>query len=368
MCPICKELCTEPVLLNNDLKKPCQHSFCKSCIKRALDTKSECPVCKKRTYPGQLIPATALERHIVNLVISCPYKEKGCEKKVALGPEGKNYFAHATTCPLRGEPCGDCKDIVGWEVEAKKMHETVCQEKIIKCPSCATELLRKQLAAHGTECDEWLVECTYKSLGLESCRLSMKRRDYRKHCVEQMFQHLEAADKTRDDTEKKLATTKRKLEASEAEVKDLNEQIKRVRSMLRTEEERRKDYSNQCRWHITEWHTKSHFHSPKLMAGGILWQIAINKLKSACGECDMRRCAGFDLAEVELTPTMPLMCDYSLQVLFVGKYGDTVPWTPRDDESFDDDETHRGTICTRVLEKLLSEDNSFDIVVHFDRD
>lgn len=369
-CPICKELLTEPVLLNNDRKSPCHHTFCRECINKALVNKSECPTCKKQTIFRQVLSAPAIQRRLTNLEVACCYAHKGCSWRRPLGLGAKDYVAHLDSCLHRGEACKDCGLIVGWGRECLIKHGSVCGGKMVTCPHCSSPLLRQQLGSHEVECDEYPVSCEFKTLALAlpGCQVLMKRRDYRRHCTEQMPQHLEVLDKERKKVETDWSSTKRKLETTEGKVKDLNRRLSIVRTRLADETKRRMDYSNQFRWRISDWKKKRKFSSPKLLASGILWEMSITKEKSDC-DCDHEGHNNLEWAIITVKPQVPLVVDNFMKVMFVGENGKTVSWDEEEDEDEEGEMGRKftGRICTSRLESSSSvEPDSIDVVLVVD--
>ncbi|XP_061573174.1 tripartite motif containing 35-28 [Cololabis saira] len=53
-CPVCQAIFQDAVLL------PCSHSFCRACLRRSLEAKRKCPVCRADTTEEQAIPNRAL--------------------------------------------------------------------------------------------------------------------------------------------------------------------------------------------------------------------------------------------------------------------------------------------------------------------
>ncbi|KAF9553812.1 hypothetical protein CPC08DRAFT_713433 [Agrocybe pediades] len=66
-CDICGELYDAPVTII------CGHCFCSACIRTALQTKQECPRCRKRTDEAHIRPNPALENVITSWKAARPY-------------------------------------------------------------------------------------------------------------------------------------------------------------------------------------------------------------------------------------------------------------------------------------------------------
>ncbi|KAI9190347.1 E3 ubiquitin-protein ligase traf7 [Blastocladiella emersonii ATCC 22665] len=72
-CPICYEVCTEPVITH-----VCHHSFCASCIAKSLEHEPYCPLCRRRLRAEDLHPNLALAGLISELPVFCKFKRFGC--------------------------------------------------------------------------------------------------------------------------------------------------------------------------------------------------------------------------------------------------------------------------------------------------
>ena len=75
ICPICQEIFVEPSITSS-----CFHSFCKACIKTALQTEdSSCPLCRKRLkWPDDVHLNLALSQLIAELLVFCQFRPEGC--------------------------------------------------------------------------------------------------------------------------------------------------------------------------------------------------------------------------------------------------------------------------------------------------
>lgn len=221
-CPICHELFKDPVQLNNHKDNPCQHIFCRGCITRhlkPLGTGKKCPMCRMPTKLKNAIPASLVRRALGGIKLCCAYKDKGCEWNCSMGPAAVDYLGHVKVCPLRGQPCEDCKEIVVWsfvDAEAKTRHEIVCLERLRDCSFCH-EFKGKlvDLDLHKmTSCPEYPLACEFKHYGLEPCQPLMPRKNYLLHCTKNMTQHVGICNKAHDEVKKLTGelTTKRKMQ------------------------------------------------------------------------------------------------------------------------------------------------------------
>ena len=65
ICTICQDIFREPKTLL------CGHVFCEGCIKQALLSRQQCPICNKETNSSQLINIPIIKSYIDELIISC---------------------------------------------------------------------------------------------------------------------------------------------------------------------------------------------------------------------------------------------------------------------------------------------------------
>lgn len=90
ICPICMEILQDPVFFGGN---PCQHVFCRECIRNALERKRECPMCRAAIGPQLTLPHHAIRSFIDGMCVRCEH---------ACGWTGR-YDArphHAQVCPI----------------------------------------------------------------------------------------------------------------------------------------------------------------------------------------------------------------------------------------------------------------------------
>lgn len=216
-CSICMELYNDPIQLNNHEASPCQHFFCRGCITKHLLVNDKCPTCRMPTLSKHIIPASFLSRDVGDIKLFCTYKAKGCEWSRSMGPDGRDYLAHVRQCPQRGKPCSDCKELVPWGADAKTKHNIICTERLRDCSYCHSFKGKQiDLKLHQmTACEEFPLDCEFKSYGLDGCEKRMLRKDYLRHCTTNMTQHANVCDKFHKmwvESNKELTSTKRKME------------------------------------------------------------------------------------------------------------------------------------------------------------
>jgi hypothetical protein len=74
ICPICQEIFLEP-----SITSACFHSFCKTCISKAISVEPSCPLCRKKLKEEDVHLNLALQGLIAELICYCPLKNEGCE-------------------------------------------------------------------------------------------------------------------------------------------------------------------------------------------------------------------------------------------------------------------------------------------------
>ena len=130
-CPICRSPLLEPVYTS------CLHTFCSSCIYKALERSPTCPVDRRSLQAEDVSPAPIMIANLVNeLVVLCPNSELGC----------------AFTCAR-------------YLVEAHLSHD--CEFVYVNCHECDGKVLRKDA---GRECLHQLEEC-------QNCYEQIKKMD-----------------------------------------------------------------------------------------------------------------------------------------------------------------------------------------------
>ncbi|KAF9123354.1 hypothetical protein BGW39_009023 [Mortierella sp. 14UC] len=77
LCPVCQDVCREPVITNG-----CNHSYCASCIYHSIEIEPFCPLCRSRIKIEDLHPNLALGGLISELLVYCSNKKYGCPQIV----------------------------------------------------------------------------------------------------------------------------------------------------------------------------------------------------------------------------------------------------------------------------------------------
>jgi hypothetical protein len=75
ICPICQEIFLDPTITSI-----CFHSFCKACIKKAIQFEPQCPLCRKKLKDEDVHLNLALQALIAELMVYCPFKKDGCNE------------------------------------------------------------------------------------------------------------------------------------------------------------------------------------------------------------------------------------------------------------------------------------------------
>lgn len=78
-CAVCADLYVDPVLA------PCSHSFCRTCITRAISVNQRCPLCRAEIpSPAMLHANLSLAALVGELRVACKYRRYGCASEVTL--------------------------------------------------------------------------------------------------------------------------------------------------------------------------------------------------------------------------------------------------------------------------------------------
>mmetsp|Transcript_59932 Transcript_59932/g.111067 ORF Transcript_59932/g.111067 Transcript_59932/m.111067 type:complete len:259 (-) Transcript_59932:170-946(-) len=68
-CAICTDVFDDPVFCAS---QPCQHTFCRSCIEKALTRRRRCPLCSCHIEPHWLRPHLAVRNFLDDMQVQCP--------------------------------------------------------------------------------------------------------------------------------------------------------------------------------------------------------------------------------------------------------------------------------------------------------
>lgn len=114
-CPVCLFPFKEPHLLDC-----CGAKYCASCIQKVKDKDQPCPLCKQ---PFSTMVDKSIQRAVLNLLVKCSMKEKGCDW------------------------VGELRHLDG--------HEKSCEWALVDC-ECGKSMPRRQLAEHKRkECAQY---------------------------------------------------------------------------------------------------------------------------------------------------------------------------------------------------------------------
>ena len=213
--------------------KQCNHVFCDKCIKSAMKSSArKCPICKQRI---DKISDMTMRRLISDLKVKCSNADRGCPWKGVLGKKFNDVVNHEKSCPLRGQECKDCKEMILWADSATHA-DKVCKKKAIVCEGgCAVMVSRENMKKHlATECRLRKERCKYvdemchyllvledassssssdadaklvaaASDNCKKCSTKMSMTDLETHYTEMMSQHLESMKKLHDDAKLNLS-------------------------------------------------------------------------------------------------------------------------------------------------------------------
>ncbi|KAI8325879.1 hypothetical protein GQ54DRAFT_179186 [Martensiomyces pterosporus] len=187
-CPICCDVFIDPCVL-----RPCDHVFCRRCIKRALGLHSSCPLCRTTaTLRDIASPLRDLCQALDGLECRCvesrcswsgprrsliPHLRRDCAFwLVACGThplyEGcpevaprHDLPAHRQNCPYRLVPCKlGCRG----KFFSQPLMEAHCCDgcplRKVECPHCGAVLLAHQAKAHKGTCHLEPIACPNRSL------------------------------------------------------------------------------------------------------------------------------------------------------------------------------------------------------------
>ena len=198
ICPICKNVLNEPVLLS------CGDVYCKQCYEKN-NFKCKNSKCENSSIAIQNVPffmnlikekkvrcknkecneKIQLTDFIKHIEI-CPKELIQCKFNCGMKVQREKINEHENHCEYRNIKCDYCKDtFIFKEIE---MHYSLCKMKPIICALCKVEILRKDMMRHiDKECTESIRNCYYSQLG---CENKMKLAEASEHYSNKKDEHV----------------------------------------------------------------------------------------------------------------------------------------------------------------------------------
>ena len=205
-CYLCKKILKEPMLT-----ECCGNHLCRACAEPSIASKKllQCPSCEQ--YSVMCILDKAKWRHVLELKISCPLQERGCEwtgeiqrsdEHLMLGCEymdfecsngcGESLERHEIAehlkkfCPKRKVSCEYCKEVGTLELMVGD-HLLKCPSYSVICPyGCGDRFKQVLSEQHSKECSHMAVSCPYRFAG---CDVTFARRMMQQHLEEDIHRH-----------------------------------------------------------------------------------------------------------------------------------------------------------------------------------
>ena len=147
-CPVCLDVLKDAVQCDN------QHAFCATC------TGQSCPLCRCST--ARAVPFRLLRELIGDFEGHCQH----CQKTFTLN----KIDTHQNNCDQKLYTCR-CQEQI--RLGLRCLHDTVCQDIMVKCPNegCEEYFKRRDMSSHREHCQHEVVKCTHVS-----CMKKMKRK------------------------------------------------------------------------------------------------------------------------------------------------------------------------------------------------
>ena len=188
LCRFCAKVLEDPVV------SACGHTFCNSCLQKALSKKYRaCPECAKDLSTDQISPAcNDLVEKLGKLSLYCKNQTSGCKAVTNLEDMddhlGKECGYRLVKCEHKG--CGSGVPYLDLET-----HMDTCEYRMVECKVCKVCLPRKDMPAHQAvkRCFEQLNK---RRMVTSARRISQELREHRidlvhqRHLTEQSERHL----------------------------------------------------------------------------------------------------------------------------------------------------------------------------------
>lgn len=239
LCPICAIPLVEPVTT------PCDHTFCRGCLKRSCKESSTCPVDRETISLSRCPPTSRLiKNQLDSLMVECPNAERGC----SLVLKREVVVSHVEhRCPFALVPCPDesCeKKVVRKDSEKACQHreeacrycgepleladmekhlEEACAVNTTSCEACGEEIAYSKMKSHEDDCQEAETACEFAEFG---CQVVAKRKDLQPHRQECQFQILSVVGRQVANQREHIAALEQDRKVQAQKITDLERIIK----------------------------------------------------------------------------------------------------------------------------------------------
>lgn len=239
LCPICHTPFFKPMTT-----KTCGHTFCASCLDRALETQHVCPIDRRPLDISRDIAHTRTRiilDQLDRLKVKCPnagcdhvcardsldvHVERYCEFTLVRCPDPQcdetiyrkdarpenGCLHHVTLCPY-------CEMALTFN-DLERHYDEECTGQEAECPHCDAIVVRHRLAKHvATDCQEVETHCKFRAAG---CKQFARRKDIEEHqkdgCVYEAIAKLMQA---REEDHKIINELKGRLDALDGRTRHL---------------------------------------------------------------------------------------------------------------------------------------------------
>jgi len=140
-CGVCLSIADD--IINMPTK--CEHVFCRSCITASMDSKKQCPTCRKKFTSNKLVSSHVANALVRKLSVRCKYDD--CKKTFALGKLVDGVPSHYAECKFHMGACSKCSEQVNL-TKMKHHMEKECIHRKITCELCRDEFGVTEIKKH----------------------------------------------------------------------------------------------------------------------------------------------------------------------------------------------------------------------------
>jgi hypothetical protein len=152
ICAICQHVLSKPeAILPHQKSHPCQHVFCRSCLREWMTTNGNntCPNCRAKIQ--SVIEDVRTMRLLAKQIVRCPRYKDGCVEQGYLGTGNQDFFhIHEKSCGFKPVKC-ECKEVM-LRKDLVEHHQNCVERKVLKCPfshcGCGIQLNERMMGEH----------------------------------------------------------------------------------------------------------------------------------------------------------------------------------------------------------------------------